>query len=136
MARYKTFIYIVLGLAGCVFLSGCVERRLTINTKPEGALVVLNDEQIGTSPVTTSFKWYGDYSVRLSKAGYETLNTHHKLKAPWYDYFPFDFFAQVVYPGQIVDSYKWTFELAPQQQITPEELIRKADDLKNQMQTE
>jgi len=33
-------------------LTGCVERKLTINTEPQGALVVLNDEEIGQSPVT------------------------------------------------------------------------------------
>jgi hypothetical protein len=130
----KTFIYTIGYLVICILLSGCVERRLVINTAPQGAIVILNDEQLGVSPATTSFKWYGDYSVRLSKDGYETLDTHRKLKAPWYDYFPFDFFAQVVYPGQIVDTYEWTFELAPRQQITSDELIRKADELKNQLQ--
>ena len=40
-------------------LSGCVERRLTINTMPQGGLIVLNDEEIGTSPVTVSFNWSG-----------------------------------------------------------------------------
>ncbi len=134
MAIRKTCLYIVWGLAFCMLLSGCVERRLVINTAPQGAIVILNDEQLGVSPATTSFKWYGDYSVRLSRDGYATLNTHRNLKAPWYDYFPFDFFAQVVYPGQIVDTYEWTFELAPRQQITSEELIRKADELKNQLQ--
>src|SRR3990172_12037515 len=52
------------GLA-MILLAGCVERRLTINTDPQGAKVVLNDQEIGTSPVTVPFHWYGDYWVRL-----------------------------------------------------------------------
>ena len=48
-------------------LTGCVERQLTINTNPEGALVVLNDEEIGLSPVTVNFNWYGDYCVRITR---------------------------------------------------------------------
>jgi hypothetical protein len=114
-------------------LSGCVERELTINTKPQGALVMLNDEEIGNSPVTVPFNWYGDYRVRISKSGFETLNTHRKLKGPWYDKFPFDFFAQIVYPKRIVDSYEWTFELSPKKQISREELIEKAREMQKQL---
>jgi hypothetical protein len=124
---------IVVGLIVSLLLSGCVERRLTINTEPMGAIVVLNDEEIGISPVTTSFEWYGDYNVRISKEGYETLKTHRKLKSPWYDYFPFDFFAQIVNPKRIVDSYQWSFTLAPQTQPNREELIRDAQKLKGQL---
>jgi hypothetical protein len=124
-------------LAMCLIVSlllgGCVERRLTINTEPTGAIVVLNDEEIGISPVTTSFEWYGDYNVRISKEGFETLKTHRKLKSPWYDYFPFDFFAQIVNPKRIVDSYQWSFTLAPQTQPNREELIQDAQKLKKQL---
>ena len=121
------------GLLAIVVLAGCVERRLTINTEPADALVVLNDEEIGQSPVTVPFSWYGDYNVRISKEGFQTLRTHRKLKGPWYDKFPWDFFAQIVNPKRILDSYEWTFELAPQQQPDRDELIRSADDLKNQL---
>ena len=120
-----------LGMA-TLLLTGCVERKLTINTEPAGAMVTLNDEQIGESPVTVSFNWYGDYWVRAGKEGYETLQTHRELKAPWYDWFPMDFFAQVLYPGRIIDSYEWTFELAPRQDPTREQLIEQADTLRNQ----
>ena len=117
-----------------LLLYGCVERRLTINTKPQGALVTLNDEEIGESPVTVNFNWYGDYCVRINKEGYETLDTHRDLKGPWYDHFPFDFFAQIVNPNRIVDSYEWTFELSPRQQISRDELIQNARELEKQLQ--
>jgi len=91
----------VLGLmmAAAAAAGGCVERRIKVNTSPQGAGVVLNDEQIGTSPVSVAFQWYGDYNVRITKQGYETLVTHRALKAPWYDSFPFDFFVQVLWPA-------------------------------------
>ena len=50
--------------------------------------------------------------------------------------FPFDFFAEILYPKRIIDSYEWTFKLAPQKQPTPEELIRDAEKLKSQLSTE
>ncbi len=134
MTKHATLALIVCVFMVSLLLSGCVERQLTINTKPEGALVMLNDEEIGTSPVTVSFNWYGDYRVRISKPDFETLNTHRKLKGPWYDNFPFDFFAQIVNPKRIVDSYEWTFELSPKQQVSREELVLKAQEMKKQLQ--
>ncbi len=133
MGKYNLFTVIVVSLIVGLFLSGCVERKLTINTEPQGAIVVLNDEEIGESPVTVSFNWYGDYNVRISKEGFETLKTHRKLKGPWYDAFPFDFFAQLITPKRIVNSYEWTFTLAPQEYPTREELIRDAEELKKQL---
>jgi len=129
MAKYNLLILLVVGLVAAVIIGGCVERKLTIKTEPQAALVVLNDEEIGTSPVTVSFEWYGDYNVRISKEGFETLKTHRKLKAPWYDKFPFDFFT-MLNPERTVDEYEWTFELSPKKQISREELIQNAEELK------
>lgn len=134
MAQCGLFAREILCLTAILALGGCVERKLTINTKPQGALVFLNDEEIGESPVTVNFEWYGDYNVRISKEDYETLKTHRDLKSPWYDEVPFDFFAEIIYPGRIVDSYEWTFELSPRQQISREELIRRAQEAKKQLQ--
>ena len=132
MRRNISFIILVSIVLSGLILTGCVERRLTINTQPQGALIVLNDEEIGTSPVTTSFEWYGDYWVKISKEGYETLDTHRNLKGPWYDQFPFDFFA-MLNPKRTIDSYEWTFELKSQKQPTSEELIQRAEEIKKQL---
>jgi hypothetical protein len=131
----KDYAWTMTGIALAVtLLAGCVERRLTINTEPQGAMVVLNDQEIGTSPVTVSFNWYGDYWVRVSKNGYEMLNTHRKLKAPLHDYFPFDLVAEVLYPGRIIDAYEWTFALAPQEYPTRDQLIENGEALRSQLE--
>ena len=132
MVRHNSLILLVAGLSVSLLLAGCVERRLTINTEPQGALVILNDEEIGESPVTVPFNWYGDYWVRISKQGYETLDTHRELKGPWYDHFPFDFFA-MLNPKRTLDSYEWTFELSPKEEISREELIQKAEELRKEL---
>ena len=133
MRKYNALAVPAVSLLMLTILAGCVERELKINTTPQGALVALNDEEIGESPVSVNFNWYGDYCVRISKEGYETLNTHRDLKGPWYDHFPFDFFAQIVNPNRIVDSYEWTFELSPRRQIIRDELIQNAQELKKQL---
>ncbi len=135
MANTKISRLISLTLMAAVSLSiltltGCVERKLTINTEPAGALVWLNDEEIGASPVTVEFNWYGDYKVRISKEGYETLNTHRELKGPLHDAPILDFFAEVLWPGRILDEYEWTFNLSPYQPPQREELIRAGHQMK------
>jgi len=126
----------LLALAALAILSlaGCVERELTINTEPQGALVTLNDEQIGVSPVTVPFNWYGNYGVHITKDGYETLDTSRELKAPLHDHPPFDFVAQILYPGHIVDSYEWTFELEPRQYPTREQVLENAEALRSEIE--
>jgi hypothetical protein len=133
MAGKSTLVYATIGLM-TIALAGCVERRLTINTEPKGAVVILNDQEIGVSPVTVSFNWYGDYWVRLRKDGYETLDTHRRLKAPLHDYFPFDFVAGLLYPGRIVNAYEWTFALAPQEYPTREQLVENGEAVRSQFQ--
>ena len=133
MRRHILLAGLPAALAAGLMIAGCVQRRLTINTVPQGAIVMLNDEEIGTSPVTVSFEWYGDYNVAIRKEGFETLKTHRELVAPWYDDFPFDLFAQLLRPDKI-DSYHWTFELEEKRQIRREKLIRSAQELKTQLE--
>ena len=115
---------VVLLAGGC----GGVHRELTIRTQPAGAVVVLNDEEIGTTPVTVAYNWYGDYNVRISLEGYRTLTTSRELEAPWYDYFPFDLLRAML-PGRTTESYDWFFELEEMVQPTREELIRSAMEM-------
>ena len=132
MGKRSLVFLAIVGLMAAIILSGCVERKLTINTEPQGAMIVLNDEEIGNSPVTVSFEWYGDYNVRVSKEGFETLKTHRELKGPWYDGFPFDLLT-LLNPERTVDEYEWTFELEPEKEINREELIQNAQELKKQL---
>ena len=119
-----------------VLTSGCVERKLTIVTEPSEAIVWLNDEEVGTTPVTVNFNWYGDYNVRIEKDGYTILNTHRELERPTHDKFPFDFFAEVMTPKKIVDEYIWTFELEAYQPASSEELVIAAEELRQRANNE
>lgn len=112
---------------------GCVERELTITTNPSESLVELNDEQIGYSPVTVGFEWYGDYNIKISKQGYETLKTHRELERPTHDYFPFDFFAQVLNPKKITDKHELHFDLEPKKPIDRELLLDDAKRLEQKL---
>lgn len=133
----KHYRWILAGMLAAILpTAGCVERRLTIVTEPENAVVWLNDEEVGTTPVTVNFNWYGDYTVRIEKSGYAILNTHRELERPTHDKFPYDFFAEVLWPKQIVDEYTWAFQLQPYEQTAPEALIEAAQEMSDRADRE
>ncbi len=105
---------------------GCVERTVTINTEPKGAIVWLNDKEVGRTPVKVPFEWYGDYEVIIRKQGYEPLKTHKKLIRPWYEYIPIDLFAEVFTPAVIHDNHFWEFQLETAKPVNEKELLKRA----------
>ncbi len=128
----KLFIYATLG--GIVLLSsGCVRRTLTINTEPQGALLWLNDEEIGRTPVSVDFLWYGDYDVVARLDGYQTLTTHHEVECPWYELPGIDLVAEALYPGRIHDTHTMEFALEPAEPADREGLLERAKELRAQI---
>ena len=79
-----------------------------------GALVYVDDYQIGTTPVSTDFVYYGTRKVRLSLSGYETLTVMQPIPTPWYQYPGLDFVSENLVPGEIRDERVVEFQLKPQ----------------------
>ncbi|MFQ5591766.1 MAG: PEGA domain-containing protein [Phycisphaerae bacterium] len=129
-ARLKGALHPVLLalLAAVTTFSGCVRRTIIITTDPPGALVTLNDQEIGRSEVATDFVWYGDYTVTLRNEGYETLKTNLEVKPPWYQHMPVDFFAEVLWPWQIHDVHTAHFAMRPMELPAVEDLITRATE--------
>jgi len=84
--------------------TGCVQRRMTVRSNPPGALVYVDDYQIGTTPVSTDFVYYGTRKIRLVKDGYETLTVRQPVPSPWYEVFPLDFVTENLWPWEIRDE--------------------------------
>jgi hypothetical protein len=96
----------------CLFFAGCVEQTMTIQSNPPGALVYLNDQEVGRTPVTRDFTWYGDYDVQLRLEGYETLKTHQPVTAPAWNWVPFDLVAALL-PFTFKDHRAFAYTLKP-----------------------
>lgn len=103
----------VLVLAGC----GRVERTMTISSNPSGALVYLNGEEVGRTPLKHEFIWYGDYDVELRKEGYETKKVEQPVPAPVWQWIPFDLMADLL-PGKKTDQHHYSYDLSPQRGST------------------
>jgi len=95
---------------GLLILSGCVRRSLTIRTEPPGALVYVNDQLKGKSPVTYDFEWYGWHRFSIRKDGYERLDDNRLLRCPPYLWIPFDL-AMELMPFPVRDQRTWSYTL-------------------------
>ena len=109
---------------------GCVQRRLTIRSNPPGARVYVGDEEIGTTPVSTDFVYYGTRRIRLAKDGYETLVVNQPIPTPWYQIPPLDFVSENVVPGEIRDERVVNFQLVPLQHVPTDQLLSRAEQLR------
>jgi hypothetical protein len=115
---------------------GCVQRTLTVESDPPGALVMMNDQEIGRTPFTREFTWYGWYDIQLRKPGYETLSTRAKVIAPIWQWPPLDLFAELV-PLHLKDKHHLTYTLKPAstQPVDPQEMLARAGEIRGELRS-
>ena len=123
--------YLFLFVAIWSLSSGCVRRRLTVRSDPPGALVYVDDQEIGRTPVATPFTYYGTRKFRLAKDGFETVTVNQKFSPPWYQIPPLDFFTENLWPTEIRDERAVDFELTPQANVSMNDVLSNADQLRS-----
>ncbi|MBC7820626.1 MAG: PEGA domain-containing protein, partial [Planctomycetaceae bacterium] len=99
---FRLFLVVTVLVAS---LPGCVHRRLTVNSNPPGARVLLDGEEVGETPTSVDFTHYGTHEVVLQKDGYDTLKTMQTVPAPWYQVPPIDFFSDNLLPFQLTNRH-------------------------------
>ncbi len=127
--RIQALLLLFVGIGA---LSGCVERRYTIRTDPPGATVVVNGEEIGPSPASKSFVFYGDRKISLIKDGYQTKTLIQPIKAPWWDNYITEFFTENVVPVSLRDEREFTYKLEPFKMTPQGELRDRAESLRSE----
>jgi hypothetical protein len=116
-----------LAAGGCY---GQVQRTITIDSEPRGALCWLNDNEVGRTPVTVPFTWYGSYGVRLEAPGYEMLTTTAHVGAPVFQWIGPDLLFETVIPGVHTDAHAFHFALKKAEPVDPTELRDRAEALR------
>jgi len=106
---------------------GCVQRRMTVRSNPPGALVYVDDYQIGTTPVSTDFVYYGTRKIRLIKDGYDTLTVQQPFPVPWYEVFPLDFVTENLWPWEIRDERVVDLAMVPAGTVPAEAVVSRAE---------
>lgn len=117
-------------LATVVSQVGCVKRRMTIRSDPPGALVYVDNVQIGTTPASVSYTYYGTRQIRLVRDGYETLTVDHTFYPPWYELPGLDFVSENVVPWEIRDERTLNFKLLPQRLVPVDQLLERGENLR------
>jgi hypothetical protein len=120
-------LFVVAIVVAMLAAPGCVQRRMTIRSNPPGALVYVDDYQLGTTPVSHDFVYYGTRKLRLVKDGYETLTVRQPFPLPWYQYFPLDFVTENLIPWEIRDERVVDLAMAPAASVPPESVVARAE---------
>lgn len=122
-------------LAVCCFgQTGCVSRRMTIESNPPGALVLIDGQERGYTPYSMDFTYYGTREIQLVKPGFETLTVMQEVPRPWYQVLPIEFFADNFWPFRATDRNNFSYQMQPHTIAPVEELLDRAKNLRTQSQ--
>jgi len=123
----RTLFFVLFAAAVC---ASCVERRMTLVTKPAGAVAYYNGREVGVTPVTFDFTYYQAADLRFEKDGCRTLRTVQPVKAPLYQRFPLDFFAETLVPFTLRDSHTFEYTLEVETDAPVEEVTGRAEEMR------
>jgi hypothetical protein len=122
----------LLVVACACLVTGCVERRYTIRSDPPGATVIVNGEEIGPTPASKSFVYYGDREITLMLDGYATKTIIQPIAAPWWDNLLTEFFTENVIPVSLRDEREFKYQLVPAESPLQGELRDRAESLRSE----
>jgi len=125
----------VLLLLICALNTGCVRRRLTVRTNPPGAVVYVDDQEIGTTPCSASYVYYGTRKITVMKDGYRTETSYQRFFPPWYQIPPLDFVSENLIPREFRDDRIIDVQLAPEEIVPQQQLIDRAQSLRDGART-
>lgn len=125
MRRAAAVISLAILLAANV---GCVRRTISIDSTPPGALVWVNDQELGRTPFETDFLFYGTYDVRLVHPEREPQLTTGHARPPLWDNIPLDLAAEML-PMHLQSRVHWHYDLEPRQD-EPEALLQRANQFR------
>ncbi len=122
----------LLALATLIATSGCVRRRLLVRSNPPGASVYVDKQLIGTTPTATSFTYYGTREIEVVADGFRTEKVLRTISPPWYQLPPLDFFSETLWPWEVRDERIVDISLVPEQPLTSQTLMARADNFRMQ----
>lgn len=142
MKMLRSFQFMVL-IAALFAFSGCVTRSITVKTNPSNALVYIDNELIGESPVTMPFTYYGHRKIMIERKDENGVLTHERIiayektKAPFYEIFPLDFFSELLLPIRLKDDQVFSYNLVEVKPLSikdqQEKMLKNAEELRQRV---
>ena len=114
--------------------TGCVQRRLIVRSQPEGALVTIDNQSAGRTPVPVPYTYAGTREIQLEKDGYKTIKVRERIRPKWYDTFPLSFFSNNLALREIRDERVLDFQMEPRTQVQENQLLDRANDLRTNVE--
>jgi len=106
-----------------LLLAGCARRSIVVTTEPPGALLWVNDRELGRTPVEFEFADYGTYDVRLELDGYEPVMTFGDADPPIWDLPGPDLIFELIPGAAVRKQWHYVLEVADDR---PEPLLERA----------
>jgi hypothetical protein len=129
--KHCLFVQLTLVVLLC---TGCVQRRLQIRSQPEGALVSVDRQPVGNTPLSVPFTYYGSREIQLEKDGYKTIRVEQNIKPPWFEKFPVSLISNNFAGREIRDERLFDFQMQPKDAVNESVLVDRANDLRNDIQ--
>jgi len=95
---------------------------------------MIDGEEVGYTPHTGDFTYYGTREITLIKPGYETLTVMQPVKAPWYQYPGVDFVAENLSPFQVTNRRSYFYKMQPQRNVPSDELLDRGNSHRSETQ--
>ena len=120
-------------VAAAALSGGCqsMHRRLSVQSDPPGALVLVDGRRIGVTPTSVTFDYYGGREITLVKDGFETQTFTAPVDPPFYQVPPLDFVTDNFVPTTIEDRRVIRRRLVPTRPVPTDGVLLRADELRN-----
>ncbi|HTL52423.1 MAG TPA: PEGA domain-containing protein [Planctomycetota bacterium] len=103
-----------LALAAATLSTGCLSRRILIETEPSGAQVVVNQRLMGPGPIVVETADFGDMDLRVELPGYAPQWLVLPQPRPWWGYDPLLFLVEACpFPFRVERTFKVQLERQP-----------------------
>jgi len=107
---------------------------MTVQSNPPGAMAIVDGREIGYTPASIDFTYYGTREIKLVKPGFESVNVLQKVPSPWYQKLPFDFFSDNLLPFKVTNRHEFMYNLRPSVKVREDDLLDRANALRTQSQ--
>ncbi|MBI5366881.1 MAG: PEGA domain-containing protein [Planctomycetes bacterium] len=134
--RPPAAVLALVALLACAGLSGCVDRKIEVESDPPGADVWVDGKHLGKTPIAIPFTYYGGRDLRLEKEGYQSIRVLHSTTPPVFEYFPVDLVSECIIPFNLHDVKSLRFDLEPVREADLKELVERADALRFRTRSE
>ena len=91
----------------------------------------IDGKDVGYTPTSIDYTWYGTREVQLLKDGYETQTQLIDINPPWYQRFPLDFFSDNFLGTHIRDHRRYDLQMQPRQQDNAQNVIQRGRSLRS-----